>query len=99
MNLQDCIDIIKNCTTLACEYHIKDKCQYGYEVRENRFECAKELAINALEKQIAKKVNLYIGEVPSCPGCNTRLQGYKGFIIAYCKGCGQLLTGEGVNDD
>lgn len=50
MNLQDCIDIIKNCTTLACEYHIKDKCDYGYEVRENRFECAKKLATQALEE-------------------------------------------------
>lgn len=54
---------------------------------------------DCVEKQIAKKVNLYIGEVPSCPVCNTRLRGYEGFIIAYCKGCGQLLKGEGVNDD
>lgn len=57
MNLNDCINIIKNCTMLACEYHIKDKCDYGYEVRENRFECAKERAIKALKKQIPQKVN------------------------------------------
>lgn len=50
MNINDCISIIKNCTTLACEYHIKDKCNYSYEVRENRFECAKEQAIKALEE-------------------------------------------------
>ena len=56
MNLQDCIGIIRNCTTLACEYHIKNKCDYGYEVRENRFECAKKLAINALKKQVPKKI-------------------------------------------
>ena len=89
MNLQDCIDIIRNCTTLACEYHIKNKCDYGYEVRENRFECAKKLAINALEKQIAKKPIVQgLGQrycsVCGCGGANHQ----------YCARCGQKLDSE-----
>ena len=91
MKLQDCIDIIRNCTTLACEYHIKNKCDYGYEVRENRFECAKKLAINALEKQIAKPVkelndrkDLYVASCTVCRYLVYRNQ-------RYCDGCGQKL--------
>ncbi len=85
MNLSDCISIIKNCTTLACEYHIKDKCTYSYEVRENRFECAKEQAIKALEKQIPKKPD-YQGEHEKCTTCGS-------FHVfgRYCSECGQKL--------
>lgn len=54
------------------------------------------LAINALEKQVLKKVNLYIGNDAVCPSCNKRLRGYEGMKIAYCKFCGQLIKGEGV---
>ena len=93
MKLQDCIDIIRNCTTLACEYHIKNKCDYGYEVRENRFECAKKLAIKALEKQIAKDVyeaHFYREPFPiyRCPVCpNTSIERNQ----VYCQDCGQKL--------
>ena len=49
------------------------------------------MAINALEKQIAKKVNLYIGNDMSCPTCGHRLRGYEGIRNPYCKYCGQQL--------
>ena len=89
MNLKDCIHIIKNCTMLACEYHIKDKCDYGYEVRENRFECAKEQAIKALEKQIPKEVvvvDYALGETEyRCPSCRLLVSS------TYCEECGQKI--------
>lgn len=84
MNIKDCINIIKNCTTLACEYHIKNKCNYSYEVRENRFECAKEQAIKALEKQIPKNP-VYQGEHEKCPSCGSF------YIEDFCAKCGQKI--------
>ena len=103
MNLKDCMHIIKNCTMLACEYHIKDKCNYGYEVRENRFECAKEQAIKALEKQIPKKpyiqqveIDYYEHDCMECPSCDSFL-GYASeckeehYKCNYCPNCGQKL--------
>lgn len=60
---------------------------------------AYDLAVEALEKQIPKKVNLYVGNDAVCPSCNKRLRGYEGMKIAYCKFCGQLIKGEGVIDD
>ena len=103
MNLVDCINIIKNCTTLACEYHIKDKCNYSYEVRENRFECAKEQAIKALEKQIPKKPIFKEGDcyamskdgtklheiIPECPNCHSIALKH-----SYPCRCGQILDWE-----
>ena len=56
MNIKSCISTINNCTMLSCEYHTKNKCDYSYEVREKRFECAKRQAIKALEKQIPKNI-------------------------------------------
>lgn len=56
------------------------------------------LAVQCVEKQIVKKVKLYIGNDVVCPSCNKRLRGYEGMKIAYCKVCGQLLKGEGVID-
>ena len=50
-----------------------------------------DIAIDALEKQIAKKVNLYIGNDMSCPSCGHRLRGYEGIRNPYCKHCGQQL--------
>lgn len=97
MNLKDCIHIIKNCTMLACEYHIKDKCDYTYEVRENRFECAKEQAIKALEKQISKKPKLVkrangIIKFYPCPCCSTSEEYTTVYPKQkYCTECGQKL--------
>ena len=91
MNLNDCINIIKNCTTLACEYHIKGKCDYGYEVRENRFECAKEIAVKAIKKQIEKKPKGI-----HCGSCNYVL------IMShdlYCPRCGQKVNWKGENEN
>ena len=100
MNIRDCINIIKNCTMLSCEHHIKNKCDYGYEVRENRFECAKEIAIHVLEKQIPKNwIAEYIGDGDfafKCPRCREI------FILIdgtpqdnnynYCPNCGQAMA-------
>lgn len=52
-----------------------------------------------VEKQILKKVNLYIDNDAVCPSCNQRLRGYEGMKIAYCKFCGQLIKGEGVGHE
>lgn len=90
MNLNDCINIIKNCTMLACEYHIKDKCDYGYKVRENRFECAKEQAIKALEKQIPKKTDVKINDEDTRIGSIIFQRGTK---VHYCPQCRMLVTG------
>ena len=90
MNIRDCINIIKNCTMMACEYHIRDRCDYRYDVKENRFETAKNLAINALEKQIPKKATNIIyrmnGYSGNCPICKRSV-----IKMAYCSGCGQKL--------
>ena len=101
MNLQDCIDIIRNCTTLACEYHIKDKCEYGYEVRENRFECAKEQAIRALEKQIPKKPREGKFGLMGCPFCLEKVgqrmtKTLYEDLFQYCPTCGQKISWEEV---
>lgn len=45
----------------------------------------------AIEKQIPKRVELYIGQDMQCPVCNKRLRGYEGMKICYCKFCGQAL--------
>ena len=52
---------------------------------------AMQVAIKALEKQIAKQVKLYIGQDMQCPECNKRLRAYEGMKICYCKFCGQAL--------
>ena len=100
MNLKDCIHIIKNCTMLACEYHIKDKCDYNYEVKENRFECAKEQAIKALEKQISYKPKEYEDKYYACKCGEVLLEKWekyptklmpKSWGLPYCMGCGQKL--------
>ena len=91
MNIRDCINIIKNCTTLACEYHIKGKCDYSYEERERRYEYAKEQAIKALEKQIPKKpIELdKWGEYYECPICNKYAVDNLGCKYKFCRECGQ----------
>lgn len=72
---------------LACEYHIKNKCDYSYDVRENRFECAKEQAVKALEKQIPKEVD----DEWNCPNCNKNVYLAGDEIPKYCWHCGQHL--------
>lgn len=88
MNIKDCINIIKNCTMLSCEYHIKNKCDYGYEVRENRFECAKEQAIKSLERRIPKTVQgIHKSE------CVEDIESYgDNAIFGYCPMCGELQS-------
>lgn len=76
---------------LACEYHIKDKCDYGYEVRENRFECAKEIAVHAIEKQIPKKPQPTKEGYLACE-CGLVIQvKNKRNCIYYCHNCGQRI--------
>lgn len=83
---------------LACEYHIKDKCDYSYETRENRFECAKEQAIKSLEKQIPKKHDIDIFDYGSgyvCGNCGEFLlymdDDDERFKTNYCCYCGQKI--------
>ena len=63
--------------------------QLPYDKTPRKLVC--QMAIKALEKQIPKKVNLYIGNDMSCPACGHRLRGYEGIRNPYCKYCGQQL--------
>lgn len=56
-----------------------------------KYQQACDVALDALGKQIPKKIKLYIGNDPSCPVCNKRLRNYEGIRYSYCKFCGQSL--------
>lgn len=87
MDNQSAIKIIKNCTMLACEYHIKDKCNKDYAKREDDFEEAKKMAITAIEKQIPRKPSAYKGYGGKCK-CGAV---FLDRSTKYCGNCGQAI--------
>ena len=79
MTEQDAIELLKRRKVLSWQGGFGD------------YDEAEQMAIKALEKQIAKQVKLYIGQDMQCPECNKRLRAYEGMKICYCKFCGQAL--------
>lgn len=86
MNEQGAIkDIRENiCTGKGSSIFCRDECMYG------KRGCAYQLAMQALEKQIPKKVNKetkdsYGNVIPRCPSCS------KMFVEDYCSKCGQKI--------
>lgn len=78
---------------------IKDLTDRGYK----SYRKAKEIAIKACEKQIAKKVVIYSDDGSAdvyCPNCNKCIGHnemvyddfyYRGWIPMYCQECGQAI--------
>lgn len=91
MDNKTAIGIIKNCTMLACEYHIKNKCSKDYGEKDKDFEASKKIAISAIEKQIPKKPNVGNDngrKRKCCPVCGC----FYSPTSRYCPKCGQALN-------
>ena len=95
--VQGKLDCMKKCDVFDCKNSDEcDNCEYCYS--QGNFGNQKEafqMAINALEKQIAKKPksitpvenSMYV----KCPTCKLTTVLYDGCIMEYCKNCGQKL--------
>lgn len=82
MNAQEALETIK--------YEVDEECHCGYIENELR------LAVEALEKQIPKKVILGYDERDCvyCPNCKCELMSmdwYDHWKCNYCENCGQAL--------
>lgn len=93
MDNQKAIKIIKNCTMLACEYHIKNKCNKDYSQKDDDFEQAKKIAVSAIERLIPKKptgivkTKVELLKVGKCPNCGSII----GEDTLWCDDCGQAI--------
>lgn len=100
MTVQEAIEYLKGgCLTLACETHLKNRCNNDYDAREEKKDEAIKLSVKALEKQIPKKPidkskNHKDWHIMSCPCCE-RIFWNSGQFMHYepkwCEKCGQKL--------
>ena len=95
MTREEAIKYLKSgCLGLNCSYHIKNRCNDDYEVREARKDEAIKMAIADMEKQIPKKP---IGKYTDykCSVCGRRVRSGKGSSSRqrdnFCQRCGQAL--------
>ena len=100
MTREEAIKYLKSgCLGLNCSYHIKDRCNDDYEVREARKDEAIKMAIEDMEKQIPKKPNIegdgyadgqLVYDTWICPNCETYYEiDYDDYD--YCPKCGQKI--------
>ena len=88
MTKEQAIKLLSKDTSISEIHRLKDKGLSHTEVTDTIQE-AIDMGIEAIEKQIPKKLHIYANGTEHCPSCDANLTGM-GF--KYCVECGQALN-------